>query len=128
MKKYAPHELGRYGEKLAAKFLKKNGYRILEKNYKAGRDEIDIIAKNKTHLVFAEVKTRTESDFLHVYGRPARAVNAEKRRHIIYAARSYLRGSNSKLLPRIDIIEVYISSETRKKYRIEHITNAFGAD
>ena len=123
-----PSKLGKYGEKLAARYLRKNGYRIVCKNYVCPFGEIDIIAKNKTHLVFCEVKTRTDSENLKKYGRPARAVNADKRRHILLSARDYLRHANNRLLQRIDIIEVYVSPESKHKYRIEHIPGAFGAD
>ena len=53
-------EIGRYGEDMAAKLLRKKGYKILERNFRAGHNEIDIIAQNKDYTVFVEVKTRSE--------------------------------------------------------------------
>ena len=63
-------ELGKKGEELALRFLKKRGYRIIEKNYVCKMGEMDIIAKEKDTLVFIEVKTRTST----VFGPPQLAV------------------------------------------------------
>ncbi len=67
-------ELGKKGEELALRFLKKRGYRIIEKNYVCKMGEMDIIAKEKDTLVFVEVKTRTSTTF----GPPQLAVNPTK--------------------------------------------------
>ncbi len=116
-------KIGDYGEKLARRYLWLHGYRVIEKNYKSRHGEIDVIAKRGKYIVFVEVKTRSEENVSR-YGRPARAVNYEKRQHIRYSVNEYLRGRNNKKQPRIDIIEVYLSGG---KHRIEHIKNAFGA-
>lgn len=115
--------IGDYGEKLARRYLWLHGYRIVEKNYRSRHGEIDIIARKGKYIVFVEVKTRSDNDVTR-FGRPARAVNYEKRQHIRYAVREYLRASNNKKHPRIDIIEVYLSG---RKHRIEHIKAAVGA-
>ena len=83
-KKLPPHLIvGMYGEKKAAVFLKRNRYKILERNFSAHGKEIDIIAENKDFLIFCEVKTRITNDFLiKKYGRPADAVNYYKQRNI----------------------------------------------
>ena len=74
---------GNIGEVGVAKFLKKNGYKILERNYVADGHEIDIIARNKEHICFVEVKTRSD-DAKNTYGvRPADAVDYNKRKSII---------------------------------------------
>ena len=73
-------ELGRFGEKAAATFLKKKGYRILETNFRAGKNEIDIIASRKKEIVFVEVKTRTLSALGDLpYGAPLEAVEEDIR-------------------------------------------------
>lgn len=118
-------EIGDYGERLAVRYLRFRGYRILDRNYMSKHGEIDIIARKKDYLVFVEVKTRTNQD-VERYGRPAKAVNYCKREHIRYAIKDYLRTVNNKCKLRIDIIEVYLTSENSRKYRIEHIQNAFG--
>lgn len=116
-------EIGDYGEKLARRYLWLHGYRVVQKNYKTRHGEIDIVAKRGKYIVFVEVKTRSDGNVPR-FGRPARAVNYEKRQHIRYSVNEYLRGKNNKKQPRIDIIEVYLSGG---KHRIEHIKNAFGA-
>ncbi|MBR5515840.1 MAG: YraN family protein [Clostridia bacterium] len=119
-------EIGDYGEKLAQRYLRRRFYRIIETNYKTKHGEIDIIAKNRKHLVFCEVKTRSCTEALKYFGNPASAVNYKKQQHILSAVKEYLYFNNTSLNPRIDIIEVYLDFENRKKYRIEHIENAFG--
>ncbi|MBR4880673.1 MAG: YraN family protein [Clostridia bacterium] len=116
-------EIGDYGERLARRYLKLRLYRIIDTNYKTRHGEIDIIAKKGRYIVFVEVKTRKE-EHTESYGRPALAVNYQKRQHIRHGVKSYLVRSNTDLSPRIDIIEVYLRE---KGHRIEHIKNAFGA-
>lgn len=115
--------IGDRGEKLARRYLWLHGYRVIEKNYRSRHGEIDIIARKGKYIVFVEVKTRKEENVSR-FGRPARAVDHEKRQHLRYAVREYMRKSNSDKHPRIDIIEVYLSG---KKHRIEHIKAAVGA-
>ena len=84
-------DIGRIGEKAATRFLKKNGYKILEKNLHVSHNEIDIIARDKQNLVFVEVKTRTESVENELrFGTPAQAVNYAKQKRTIQAARAYI--------------------------------------
>ncbi len=112
------HDLGRKGEDLAADHLVKSGYRILKRNWKSGRNEIDIIAENKDFIVFIEVKTRSENFQVD----PRDAVNREKQRSIILCADNYIRWNNVSKECRFDVITV-ISSED--SYRIDHIEDAF---
>jgi len=79
-------QLGKSGETTAVQYLKKNGYRILEQNYRTDLGEIDIIAKDKDTLVFIEVKARTSYRF----GDPKYAVTQKKQRKISMVALSYL--------------------------------------
>ena len=84
--------LGHMGEESAALYLMNHGYKILGRNVYIGHDEIDIIARNDTHLVFAEVKTRRARPGVNDrYGRPADAVNRQKQACLMRAARQYLR-------------------------------------
>lgn len=112
------HKLGQKGEDLAAEHLKKAGYRILHRNWKAGKLEIDIIAENKDFIVFAEVKTRSD-DYLE---NPQSAVNREKQRSMILAADNYIRWNNIDKESRFDIITVVVKDET---FTIDHIEAAF---
>lgn len=129
---------GRFGEDAAAEYLIRNGYKIKGRNVRYGRHELDIIAEDDEYLVFVEVKTRTEapSGCLYTYGRPASAVNYEKKQNTVAAANEYIRenressaGGSSKRM-RIDVIEVYLArgdSDKPKITEINHIRNAFGA-
>ena len=124
-------EIGRIGEKIAAKFLKRNGYKILEKNSKQSYNEIDIIAADRNYLVFVEVKTRSvnEESLYLPYGTPAEAVTRGKQRRTVAAAQSYIynnKNKHTKKQPRMDVIEIYLSKETQKAIKINHIIDAFG--
>lgn len=100
------HQLGRRGEKLAAKFLRRSGFKVLYRNFRAPRGgEIDIVCRDGDELVFVEVKTRSSRD----YGSPASAVNREKQALIARGALAWLRLlDNPDLIFRFDIVEVVI--------------------
>lgn len=127
--------IGRLGEDAAVEFLKKNGYTVIERNYRAGRNEIDIIATDKGYIVFVEVKARTykNNEGYMPYGRPSAAVDRSKKQRTVAAATKYLSKHNTKgKQPRIDVIEIYFASSpdfanTKEVTKINHIVNAFGA-
>jgi len=116
-------KLGNSGENTAYLFLESKGYQIVEKNYRAYRKEIDIIARKDGYIIFAEVKTRSSVN----YGAPSESVNLKKQRHIIFAAKKFLL-DNGRLYfnfqPRFDVIEIYRDKKTGKDY-VRHIENAF---
>src|SRR5437867_928791 len=116
------HSLGRRGERLAEKFLRKRGYRILHRNFRAkGGGEVDLVLRDipESTLVFAEVKTRTSDEF----GRPAEAVNREKVELIARGARAWLRLlDRPEVNFRFDIVEVVIGDG---EPRINIIRSAF---
>ena len=122
--KKSTREIGAYGEKIAAKFLKKKGYKIKKMNFISAHGEIDIIAENKECLAFVEVKSRKDSEenFLN-FGFPRDAVNKTKQKHIIYTARYYLQRFPTKKEVRFDVIEVYLGDEIK----INHIEDAFSS-
>lgn len=122
--------IGDIGEDAAAEYLKKNRYRILERHYRSGRCEIDLIAEGDDHTVFVEVKARTAGDANESrFGRPARAVDAEKQKNLLTAAYAWLRAHPGHKAPRMDVIEVYLQKkgDTVVPGQIVHIRNAFGA-
>lgn len=121
-------DTGRLGEGIAIDFLKKNKYKILGTNVHVSHNEIDIIAKDKTYIVFVEVKTRSSDTGLASYfGTPASAVVRSKQLRLIEAARGYLSACDCQgLQPRFDVIEVYISKADKRLLKINHIINAFG--
>ena len=119
--------VGRIGEQIAVQFLVQNGYTVVERNWRHGHQEVDIIAKDDRFLVFVEVKTRSclSPEDLR-YGRPARAVNQTKQKNLLLAARAYL-GSHARLSlqPRLDVIEVYLHPTDSTPLKVHHIRNAF---
>lgn len=109
-------KLGAKGEKRARKYLKRKGWKILEKNYKNPFGEVDIIAKKGGVLAFVEVKTRLTDEF----GAPSEAVSVQRQTRYIQAAKFYFYGREIDCTVRFDIIEVFDG-------RINHIENAFSA-
>lgn len=122
------NDIGIFGEDVAAKLLKKKGYKIIGRNVHMSHNEIDVIAKNKTFLVFAEVKTRTvDSNLSSPYGTPAEAVNKAKQLRVIKAATDYIRLNPKKvktLQPRFDVIEVYVD-KSGAVLKTNHFEDAF---
>lgn len=106
---------GNVGEAAAAKFLKKQGYKILERNYEALGYEIDIIAKNNEFTVYCEVKTRTLGHENQKEPRPASAVTPEKQRKILAVAKYYNANKNLSRKMRFDIVEVLLDEKRRVK-------------
>ncbi len=112
--------LGQSGEETVARYLEKNGYTILTKNYRCKIGEIDIIARDGADLVFIEVKTRSGLG----YGSPAAAVTLRKQRQITRAAQWYLAEQQLFDVPaRFDVISVLYGEANRQQ--IDHINNAF---
>jgi putative endonuclease len=126
--------IGRIGEDAAVEFLRRAGYTVIERNFRAGKNEIDIIATDKQYLVFVEVKSRTcDINGELTYGSPSSSVTYAKRQRTLSAAYEYMRrsGTNGKQ-PRMDVIEILFASapklsNTKEIVKINHITNAFGA-
>lgn len=114
----APHlRAGRLGEGQAEHFLKKEGCRILARNVRVGRDELDLVVQQGPTLVFVEVKTRANERF----GRPSAAVDRAKRRRISRAAVRFLK--QQRLRPqfiRFDVVEVVGDPP-----EVRHLPNAF---
>lgn len=122
-------DIGNIGEKKAARFLKKNGYRIIAKNKLESHNEIDIIASNLQFIVFVEVKTRTVSSNDNIFfGLAASAVGRPKQERTIKGARSFIASNPKKFknkMIRFDVIEVYLDKTNMKFKALNHIENAF---
>jgi len=110
---------GALGEELAAEYLIGKGYTIVGMNFRVRGGEIDIIAKNRKYMVFAEVKTRKSDRFALAM----EYVTEAKMQRLILAAQMYLSQNPTKLQPRFDVIEVYTPDNGLP--RINHIENAF---
>jgi len=108
--------VGQYGEQLACNYLKRQGYKIIERNCKIGYEEIDIIAEEGDTLVFIEVKTRVS----RFYGDGSEATQGVKQKRLNLAIQKYL--DKYKLWdvePRCDLITIFINKITRSA-KIEH--------
>lgn len=114
-------ELGARGEKLAARFLRRHGFKVLYRNFRGRQGgEIDLVCRERDTLVFVEVKTRTRQDF----GRPLDAVNRKKQKRISLGGLAWLRLlGNPDILFRFDVVEVTIADGAEPG--IELIRNAF---
>jgi putative endonuclease len=112
-------QFGKKSERIAAEYLRRKGYRIIETNYRSPMGEIDIIAKEKGTLVFVEVKARRSSRF----GSPKGAVTPAKQRKISMAALDYLkRFGQDDTRARFDVVAIDIKAG---KTDIEVVKNAF---
>lgn len=115
----AHNELGKLGEQLASRFLIKQGYQVLECNWRFSRAEIDLILMQNDILVFCEVKSRRNISF----GKPEAFVNEKKEALMFDAANAYIEESNHQGEIRFDIISVTFDSNEKPK--IEHFKDAF---
>jgi putative endonuclease len=107
------HARGARGEKLAAKFLRKQGYKVLYRNFKpkhGGGGQIDIVCRDHETLVFVEVKTRNTDYF----GRPVDAVHSDQQRRISRGALAWLRMlDNPEIVFRFDVVEVMMLADEK---------------
>ncbi len=111
-------ELGDFGEDKAVEYLVKQGYTILNRNFRYARGEIDIIVCNQEFIVFVEVKLRRSMK----YGVPQSAVDQRKQEKIKRVAQYYLLRNKSKKKLRFDVISIQISEG---KGQLRHFENAF---
>lgn len=115
-------DFGKKGEKAAASFLKKRGYRILKKNFRTSIGEIDIIAEYKDVLVFVEVKSRTD----HSFGHPSMAVTPAKQKKIAQTAQVFLMKHAVKSRQiRFDVVSVLPGKEDPDSLMVEVLQDAF---
>jgi putative endonuclease len=113
-------EVGKLGEKLAQKFLKKKGYHIRETNFRCREGEIDFVAQQKDYLVFVEVRTKSSLDF----GTPEESITQSKKEKLIASALTYISThQNLPSLWRIDVVAIEVDQKGKSK-RIELIENA----
>lgn len=114
-------ELGRRGEELAARYLRRKGYKIREMNFLCRQGEIDVIAENAAYIVFAEVKLRKNADFAEA----REFVTYAKQRRIIKTAQLWLCGNDCEKQPRFDVIEIYAPHGVFGSCTVNHIEDAF---
>ena len=117
-------ELGRFGarrEELTAQFLKSKGYAVETRNYRGAGGEIDLVVRRGNEVVFVEVKSSREASL----GSPEDRVRHQKRRHLVRAARHYIRQAASDSEFRFDVVAIIGGEEDPQ---ITHFENAFQAD
>lgn len=118
-----PLSLGQRGEKAAARYLRRQGYRVLARNVRSKFGELDLVALDGRTIVFVEVKTRVH----HEAGLPAEAIDSDKQRRLTRLALHYLR--RHRLLEqstRFDVVAVTWPQSSRPP-SIKHYRNAFPA-
>ena len=112
------NETGKWGEQLACEYLMREGYRTVERNWKCGQRDLDIVAIENDVYVFVEVKTRKNERFANA----DEAVTTQKIRSVSIAANAYVKGHRIDRVLRFDIITIV---GTPDKYEIRHIKDAF---
>jgi putative endonuclease len=115
----AKQVLGKEGERIAEQYLKRKGYKLVERNYRCLAGEVDLIVLDRRVIVFVEVKTRTG----HGFGTPLEAVQPRKQRKMMQAAQFFL--SQKKLHQRDARFDVVGISWPGREPVIEHVENAF---
>lgn len=113
------NDFGRWGEQKASDYLERRGLRILERNWRDGHRDIDIIAIDADVLVIAEVKTRRNKDFID----PEQAVDMRKIRNLAFAANKYVKQYHINFPVRFDIVTVTGTSDACCE--VNHIEDAF---
>ncbi len=113
------NDLGRAGEQLARKYLENKDYNILDCNWRFDHKEIDIIAVKNNHLVFVEVKTRSNDYF----GKPFEAITEDKQALLTEAAEAYIETHDADYEARFDVISIILKEG--KEPEIEHFEGAF---
>ena len=115
------NDVGREGEALAANFLQQKGYEIVDRNWRYGPKEIDIVARDSDTMVFVEVKTRSTLAF----ELPQEAVTKKKMKNLVEAADAYMIQNNIDLEGRFDIVAVLNGNPPKV---IEHLEGAWQAN
>lgn len=116
--------VGEAGEKFVADYLRQKGYIIIKRNWRDSRyGELDIVAENREHIVFVEVKTRQKNSLVS----GIEAVDFAKQQRTKNAAQTFMRRLRTSLPPRIDVAEVAIVDEKDDNFTFElnYIENAF---
>ena len=110
------------GESEAAKMLEAKGFKVIEHNWRMGHLEVDLIAENKTEIVFVEVKART----CILNGKmPEENVDEIKKRRVIAAANVYLKYHKIEKQPRFDVVGILVDKKTNEITYSQYIENAF---
>jgi len=113
-------DLGQKGEEIALKHLLSKSYQLIYKNWRHGKDEIDIIVTQNDFIIFVEVKTRTNNYF----GEPQEFVTKSKQNFMKRAANAYIEKYKEEKEVRFDVVSIILN---HKETKINHIEDAFNA-
>lgn len=113
------HDLGERGENEAVRYLRKEGYAIVERNVRTRLGELDLVARQGDILVFVEVKTRSSGSF----AAPELSVDGRKQRKLLELASAYMAGQGRGMDCRFDVLGIILGPSGRAT--IHHIPNAF---
>ena len=116
------NEIGRLGEDATCEYLCNHGYNIVERNWRLGNIEIDIIAENNDYIAFVEVKTRTT---LYADTTPEQYVDAHKQRFMTVAGNAYIKHHKISKQLRFDICGILWNKSTNSPDTIHYYENAF---
>ncbi len=111
------NELGKRGEEEACRYLSEQGYRILERNWRFRKAELDIIAEGPDHIAFVEVKARESNRF----GNPHEFISKAQQKHLIKAANAYAEAEDLQKDLQFDVVSITFKPE----FRLEHFKEAF---
>jgi len=119
---FVTNPIGILGEQEAVRMLEQKGFRIIERNWRMGHLEVDLIAENSKEIVFAEVKARTST-----FGgkMPEQYVDELKKRRLVAAANAYIKYRNIEKNPRFDIIGLLFDPDSKEVTYRCHLENAF---
>ncbi len=112
------NELGKTGEAIAADYLEKKGYKIVDRNWRYNKKELDLVGFDKDYFVVIEVKTRTSDG----WESPKEAITASKIRFIVEATEAYINENDIKEEVRFDVVTLI---PEKNGWKIEHIEEAF---
>ena len=115
----AKQAFGELGERIAERWLRRQGWRVVQRRYRSGHRDIDLVVERDGTVAFVEVKARRGSEF----GDPVEAVNWNKQRQLIRSASTWIdRHGKPSECYRFDVVGVLVEGE---RVRVRHIANAF---
>jgi len=115
----ATQDFGELGERIAERWLRRQGWRVVQRRFRAGHRDIDLVVERDDLVVFVEVKARRGAEF----GDPVEAVNWNKQRQLVRSASVWIdRHGRPSESYRFDVVGVLIEGE---RVRVRHVTNAF---
>jgi putative endonuclease len=115
----ATQEFGELGERIAERWLRRQGWRVVQRRFRSGHRDIDLVVERDDLVVFVEVKARRGAEF----GDPVEAVNWNKQRQLVRSASVWIdRHGRPSESYRFDVVGVLVEGE---KVRVRHVANAF---